>query len=86
MISIDDLQKKSKKFKWTQEAEKVFKEIKELLISQPVLRAPIPEGLFQIESDTSCEGVGGTLYQKQGDEWIVTGYHSKRLPTSVKNF
>ena len=46
LIPIYDLQKKSKKFKWTQEAEKAFKEIKELLISPPVLRALTPEGLF----------------------------------------
>ena len=32
------------------------------------------------------EGVGGTLLQKQGDEWVVIGYHSKRLPKSAKNF
>ena len=30
--------------------------------------------------------MGGTLLQKQGDEWVVIGYHSKRLPESVKNF
>ena len=86
LIPIYDLQKKFKKFKWTQEAEKAFKEIKELLISPPVLRALTPEGLFRLESDTSCEGVGGTLFQKQGDEWVVIGYHSKRLPASAKNF
>ena len=34
----------------------------------------------------SCEGVGGTLFKKQGDEWVVIGYHSKRLPSSAKNF
>ena len=49
-------------------------------------RALTPNGLFQLESDTSCKGVGGTLFQKQGDEWAVIGYHSKRLPTSAKNF
>ena len=65
---------------------KGLKEIKELLISPPVLRAPTPEGLFQLESDTSCKGVRGTLFQKQGDEWVDIRYHSKRLPTSVKNF
>ena len=32
------------------------------------------------------EGVGGTLLQKQRDEWVVIGYHSKRLPKSAKNF
>ena len=30
--------------------------------------------------------MGGTLLQKQGDEWVVIGYHSKRLPISAKNF
>ena len=86
MIPIYNLQKKSKKFNWTEEAEKAFKDIKELLISPPVLRALTPEGLFQLEGDTSCEGVRGTLFQKQGNKWIVIGYHSKRLLTSAKNF
>ena len=86
MIPIYDLQKKAKKFKWTDEAEKAFNEIKKLLVSLPVLKAPTPEGLFRLKSDTSREGVGGTLLQKQGDEWVVIGYHSKRLPKSAKNF
>ena len=30
--------------------------------------------------------MGGTLLQKQGDEWVVIGYHSKKLPKSAKNF
>ena len=30
--------------------------------------APTPDGLFQIKIDTSREGMGGTLLQKQGDE------------------
>ena len=50
------------------------------------MKAPIPNGLFCLESDTSQEGVGGTLLQKQGKEWVVIGYHSKRLPQSAKNF
>ena len=61
-------------------------DIKKLLINPPVLKAPTPDGLFRLESDTSREGVGGTLLQKQGDEWVVIGYHSKRLPKSAKNF
>ena len=86
LIPIYDLQKKSKKFKWTEEAEKAFNDIKELLITPPVLKAPTPDGLFCLQSDTSLAGVGGTLLQKQGNEWVVIGYHSKRQPLSVKNF
>ena len=69
-----------------EEAKKAFNEIKKLLVSPPVLKAPTPDGLFQLESDTLREGVHGTLLQKQGDEWVVIGYHSKRLPKSAKNF
>ena len=50
------------------------------------MKAPTPNGLFHLESDTSWEGVGGTLLQKQGNKWVVIGYHSKRLPQSAKNF
>ena len=66
--------------------KKTFNDIKQLLINPPVLKAPTPDGLFHLESDTSQEGVGGTLLQKQGNEWVVIGYHSKRLPQSAKNF
>ena len=59
---------------------KSFTEIKELLISLPVLKAPTPEGLFQLESDTSCEGVRGTLFQKQGDEWVLLVIIPKDYP------
>ena len=85
-ILIYDLQKKSKKFKWTDKAEKAFNDIKQLLVNLPVLKAPTPDGLFRLESSTSREGVGGTLLQKQGNEWVVIGYHSKRLPQLAKNF
>ena len=68
LIQIHDLQKKAKKFKWTEEAERAFNDIKKLLINPPVLKAPTPDGLFQLESDTSREGIGGTLLQMQGDE------------------
>ena len=86
LIPIYDIQKKLKKFKWTDEAEKAFNDIKQLLVKPPVLKAPTPDGLFRLESNTSQEGLGGTLLQKQGNEWVVIGYHSKRLPPSAKNF
>ena len=46
LIPIYDLQKKAKKFKWTEEAKKAFNEIKKLLINPPVLKALTPDGLF----------------------------------------
>ena len=77
--------KEIKKIKWTEETEKVFNNIKQLLPNPPVLKAPTPDGLFRLESDTS-RGIGGTLLQKQGDEWVIIGYNSKRLSASAKSF
>ena len=53
LIPIYDLQKKSKKFKWTDEAEKAFNNIKQLLVNPPVLKAPTSDGLLRLESDIS---------------------------------
>ena len=50
------------------------------------MKAPTPDELFRLKSDTLREGMGDTLLQKQGNEWVVIGYHSKRLPKSAKNF
>ena len=86
LIPIYDIQKKLKKFKWTDEAEKAFNDIRKLLVNPPVLKAPKPDGLFRLESNTSRECVDATLLQKQGNEWVVIGYHLKRLPPSTKNF
>ena len=58
--------------------------LKNFIVSPPVLKAPTPDGLFCLESDTSQGGVSSALLQKQGDEWVVIGYHSKRLPQSAK--
>ena len=30
--------------------------------------------------------MGSTLLQKQENEWVVIGYHSKRLPQLAKNY
>ena len=86
LIPIYALQKKAKKFKWTEEAKRAFNDIKKAIDKFTSSESPHPDSLFHLESDTSREGVGGTLLQKQGDEWVVIGYHSKRLPKSAKNF
>ena len=90
LIPIYDLQKKKRIFKWTQEAQDAFDKIKELLLSPPILHMPTSTGLLRLESDTSRQGVGGTLFQWQRvnekDQWVIVGFHSKKLPEAVKNY
>ena len=44
------------------------------------------DGIFRSESDTSCTAAGGTLYQWQDNQWVLVGYHSKKLPPPVQNY
>ena len=54
--------KEIQKFKWTEEAEKAFNDIKGLLISPPVLKAPTPDGLVFIWNVTLLRKVWVVLY------------------------
>ena len=86
LIPIYELTKKHARFAWTDRHQKAFEEIKGLLVKPPVLRMVSGNGFFRLESDTSRTAVGGTLYQWQDNEWVLVGYHSKRLPDAVKNY
>ena len=47
---------------------------------------PAGNSIFCLESDTSREAAGGTLYQWQDGQWTLIGYHSKRLPDAIQNY
>ena len=85
LIPIYKLTKKHARFIWTDKHQKAFEEIKQLLVKPPVLRLVSGNGFFRLESDTSRTAVGATLYQWQNNEWVLVGYHSKRLPDAVHN-
>ena len=66
--------------------QKAFEDIKQLLVKPPVLRMVSGSGFFHLESGTSQSAAGRTLYQWQDNEWVLVGYHSKRLPDAVQNY
>ena len=70
----------------TDKHQKAFEDIKSLLVKPPVLHMVSGNGFFRLDSDTSRTAAGGTLYQRQDNEWVLVGYHSKRLPDPVKNY
>ena len=86
LIPIYNLTKKRARFQWTDKHQKAFEEIKQLLVKPPVLRMVSGDGIFRLESDTSRTAAGGTLYQWQDNQWVLVGYHSKKLPPPVQNY
>ena len=69
------LQKKANKLLWTDKREESFQELKQLLMTAPVLQIVDPDGDFVVCMDASNEGLGGVLLQN--DHAIC--YESQKL-------
>ena len=60
-----NLTRKDRPFKWRQEQQTAFDDIKDRLQKPPVLHLPDSKGRFHLYSDTSKHGMGSALYQIQ---------------------
>jgi hypothetical protein len=58
---ITKLQKKNKKFVWTEKCVEAFRRLKELLTTAPILKVPDMGTDFLVCTDTSKEGLGRVL-------------------------
>jgi hypothetical protein len=72
---ITSLKRKGKKFQWTEECEKSFQQLKQLLTSSPILEIADPNEDFIVFTDASKEGLGGVLSQNG----FVICYESRKL-------
>ena len=66
---LTDLTKKDD-FNWSEEVEKAFQKMKEVMSSCPILALPDFSKPFVVECDASGEGVGVVL--KQGQHPVTT--------------
>jgi len=79
---ITELQKKNKKFIWTERCEEAFAKLKQLLTTAPVLKVPDMDKDFLVCIDASKEGLGGVLMQ----EGRVIAYSSRKLRPHEENY
>jgi hypothetical protein len=76
------LTRKNEKFQWSEECEQSFQELKQRLVTTPVLTLPSGSDGFVIYSDASHKGLGCVLMQ-QGK---VIAYASRQLNTYERNY
>ena len=74
---IYDLTRKGRSFKWEQEQQVAFEEIKNRLEKSPILHLPDNRGRFHLYSDTSKYATGSALYQIQNGKPKLIAYVSK---------
>lgn len=78
--------KKIFKEAWTEEVDKAFNDIKNCLISAPILLCPDFFRPFTLQTDASAVGIGGVLTREFADGEHVVAYTSRTLTKQERNF
>jgi len=78
--------KGKKEWKWEEEHQKVFEELKEKITSQLVLSLPKREGKFRVETDASGHAIGGVLSQEQDGKWKPIVFLSRTMQPAKRNY
>jgi hypothetical protein len=83
---LTELTKKGIDFKWTEECQHAFEDLKRRFMEKPVLVHPDVTKPFIMETDASLFAVGAVLKQRGDDgEWHPCAFYSHRLsPTEQK--
>ena len=71
--------KSKKNWKWEDEHQKAFDELKEKITSQPVLSLLRREGKFRVETNASGHAIGGVLSQEQNGKWKPIAFLSRMM-------
>jgi hypothetical protein len=79
---ITKLQKKNKKFIWTEKCVESSRRLKELLITTPILKVPDMDADFLVCTHASKEGLGKVLMQDSP----VISYISRKLRRNEENY
>ena len=78
--------KGKKKWRWEEEHQRAFEELKEKIMSQLVLSLPRREGKFRVETDASGHTIGGVLSQEQDGKWKPIAFLSRTMQPVERNY
>ena len=81
--ALHQLTAKGQKFKWTEECQSAFEQLKTSLITAPVFSMPTK---FVIDCDASSKSLGAVLSQMQNGEEKVIAYSSRTLRGPELNY
>ena len=71
---------------WTDTAESAFAALKTMCVSTPILAYPNYKLPFILHTDSSTDGLGAVLYQKQDGKQRVIAYASRSVSKAESNY
>jgi len=81
------LTRKDAEYRWTEEAQKAFDNLKKRVTSSPILVQPDLAKQFEMEVDASGFAIGAVLLQRQDDgKRHPVGYYSATLNAAERNY
>ena len=80
------LMKKNVAFEWTDECQKAMEELKNRLVSKPVLALPVNDAPYILDTDASDFGLGAVLSQVQNGCEQVIAYASRTLNKAERKY
>ena len=83
--NINELKGK-KEWKWGEEQQNAFKELKEKITSQLVLALPKREEKFWVETNASGHAIEGVLSQEQDRKWKPIAFLSRTTQLAEWNY
>jgi len=78
--------KDRKEWKWKEEHQRVFEELKKKITSQPVLALSRREGKFRVETDASGHAIGEVFSQEQEEKWKPIAFLSSIMQPAEQNY
>ena len=81
---LNNLAKKDTPWKWEDEHQKAFEELKKTFLSAPVLKMLNPNKPYQIKCDASNYATGAILSQEYDGFWHLIAYQLKSFNKTMK--
>ena len=89
ITGLENLSKRTAKktyIEWTDAAHAAFEHLKTMCVSTPILAYPDYQLPFTLHTDSSTDGLGAVLYQKQDGKLRVIAYASRSVSKAESNY
>ena len=73
-------------WQWSENHEKEWKHLTEVLSSKPVLQFFDPSKPIKISTDASKDGLGAVLLQQSGNDWAPVAYAARSMSSAEKRY